>query len=256
MGNLGKVLVLVHGAVSIGLLAWAFGVYTQRIAWTTASDKKDTPGIFEKQAARVKELGTTADRAYTRWSGNLARIKNLEGERYPRRTFYSIQLYMVEYGTAWDAQKMAVVNVPRPVQQLQTARNGYLDITNPFNRPPVEVRPGVPLDSVAGYTTKSKQFVADILASQKLNADAITARAALTNEIVGVTNPKLVKGLRLLISEQKIIEEQATIEETYSGDFVTNREADFGLLKKRRDAMTARIAELDKVKDGKAAVGE
>ena len=33
MGNLGRVLVLLHGALSIGVLAWAIGVYSQRINW-------------------------------------------------------------------------------------------------------------------------------------------------------------------------------------------------------------------------------
>ena len=59
----------------------------------------------------------------------------------------------------------------------------------------------------------------------------------------------LVKGLRTLINEQKNIMDQAEAEDRYVAVFVTNREAEFGLFKKRRDAMQARAAELNRFMD-------
>ena len=50
--------------------------------------------------------------------------------------------------------------------------------------------------------------------------------------------------MRQLINEQKNIEDQAKAEDVYVNDAVTNREAEFGLLKKRRDALVARKNEL------------
>jgi len=77
------------------------------------------------------------------------------------------------------------------------------------------------------------------------NAQSITDRDKLNREIIGTKDP-FVKGLRQLINEQKAIEDQAYNEDTYITDAVTNREAEFGLLKKRRDALVAREAELKK----------
>ena len=59
-----------------------------------------------------------------------------------------------------------------------------------------------------------------------------------------MTQPILVKGLRTLINEQKLMSDQAEAEDRYASVFVTNREAEFGLFKKRRDAMLGRVEEL------------
>ena len=79
-----------------------------------------------------------------------------------------------------------------------------------------------------------------MVARQQLQTD----RDKLNRESVGVKDP-LAKGLRQLINEQKEIEDQAIAEDAYIINSVTNREAEFGLLKKRRDALVQRKAELD-----------
>jgi hypothetical protein len=98
--------------------------------------------------------------------------------------------------------------------------------------------------SVAEYDTRMAKLVEDIKASQKKSELAIVERDKLNREIVGVTQPTLVKGLRTLINEQKLIFDQAELEDRYASVFVTNREAEFGLFKKRRDAMLSRVEEL------------
>jgi hypothetical protein len=86
--------------------------------------------------------------------------------------------------------------------------------------------------------------VEDIQASQVKSAKAIAERDKLNDDIVGHTQPTLKKGLRTLLLEQVTFKERAEREETYVTGFVTNREAEFGLLKKRRDAMLDRMEEL------------
>ena len=246
MAMLGKIMVVVFTALSLAVLTWAFGVYTQRIEFTAPAGK-ETPGIFKAQQAKATELSTNADRAYTRWSANLATVNTLEGERYPRRSFYSNQLELAKTGFWINPQNGQRLQQPNDkVQILVLAPNGFLDIRQHVGRPPILNRDGgQPLKSIADYDKDVTDYVAKINADRILNIKAIDERKKLNDEIVGLPEMK-IKGLRQLISEQKTIVEQADLEDVFAADVVTNREAEFGLLKKRRDAMTARMDELDR----------
>ncbi|MSR54212.1 MAG: hypothetical protein EXS09_13105 [Gemmataceae bacterium] len=243
MGFIGKFMVLLHGALAIAVLTWAAGVYTQRIHWNAPPPKEGKEaalGIFDKQKAAADQFNTMTDKAYTRWSGNLNQVALLEAERYPRRAYYQGQLELVESGSL-TAGGMAVAE---PVQELENAPNGYLDIRRPTGRKAFEVRPGVAADSINGYVAKRVKLVEDIKASQDRNELAIKDREKLNREIVGVTLPAVVKGLRTLLLEQKTIYDRANGEDMYVVNFVTNQESEFGLLRKRRDAMNGRSTEL------------
>src|SRR5262245_21125357 len=250
MGTLGRVLIILHGAASIAVLAWALGVSTQKLKWQSVN--KDDPGRFDRQKDKPDEYSRAADRALNRWSSNYATVQQLEGERFPRRAFFEGQKFLVVNG------HLGKDPVPNPVQQLQNAPNGFLDIRQPVGRPPVEVRPGVAARSISQYQKDMAKMVQDIRASEVQNEKAIADRDAFNKEIAGETEPMRKKGLRQFINEQQTIEERANVEATYVTGFATNREAEFGLLKKRRDAMTARMEELkdkktmEELKDKKA----
>jgi hypothetical protein len=264
MSTLGKVLVLVHGALALTVLAWAVGVFTNRIDWNTppaAGGKETTPGLYARQEAKAKEYTAAVDRSYTRWTTNLNQVAVLEAERYPRRTYYGIVLYAMQTGTRPDG-KGGQVPVNPPVQDIypyapngyldvpRDPRTGILDVTRAFARKAYDVRPGIPAKAVVQYDTDMKKQVEDIHASQQQSAQLIAEREKLNKEIVGVTQPMRIKGLRTLITEQKTIQDNGDTEDRYAAVFVTNREAEFGLFKKRRDAMLARVAELNRFLDG------
>ncbi|HVK11182.1 MAG TPA: hypothetical protein VM597_20605 [Gemmataceae bacterium] len=245
---LGKIMVVVFTALSLAVFTWAFGVYTQRIEFSAPAGK-DTPGIFKTQQAKAAELSANADRAFTRWSGNLATITNVEGQRYPRRSYYAALLQLGEYGLIWNAQARQWAPAPAGVpmfQVLAITKDGYIDVSPGPRQPVLSREGGAPLRSLANYAQDAVKLAQDIRTSREANVKWIDERKKLNDEIVGVTEPQLVKGLRRLISEQKTIDEQANMEDVYAADVVTNREAEFGLLKKRRDAMTARMEELDR----------
>ncbi len=256
MAFIGKLLVVVHSALSLGVLAWALAVYTQRIDWNTPKEapKDGQTGLFDKQKALATQYNGAVDKAYTRWSGNLFQVQVLEAERYPRREFYKNELDMIRTGRTTANGKS--VQSTNPVRELVYAPNGFLDVRT-ANRPPVMVRPGIKADSIAGYNTKMVKLVEDIQASQIKNAKAIIERDKLNDDIIGHTQPMLKKGLRTLLLEQITFKERAQREDGYVIDFITNREADFGLLKKRRDAMLSRIDELNdwKKKERKTGTG-
>ena len=238
MSTLGKILVIVHAALALAVLTWALGVYTHRIQWNNPPAGANAPdGIFAKQKARADEFNVGVDRSYTRWSGNLAQVQALDLERYPRRTFYSTQIRLAETGVLNDKA------VPNPVQELVNAPHGFLNL-QPTGRKPFEVRPGVPALAAVQYQQLMNRLVEDVKASQNRNAEAIAEREKLNREIIGVSEPMVVKGIRRRLDEQILIDDQAKAEDQYVATFVTNREAEFGLLKKRRDALTARMGEL------------
>jgi len=243
--SLGKVLVIVHAAMSIGVLAWAIGVFTHRVHWNKPPEgATEKEGIYAKQQAKATEYSDAAKRAYTRWSGNLFQVQGLEAERYPRRSYYTTKLEMVKSGTVRDAMGGSR-KVQDPVRHLVIAPNGFLDVRDAMAGAPVEVRSGVNAKCIDDYDKDVAKVIEDTKASQVTNAQAITDRDKLNREIIGIKDP-FVKGLRQLINEQKAIEDQAYNEDAYITDAVTNREAEFGLLKKRRDALVGRKGELER----------
>ena len=266
MSTIGKVLVLLHGALAITVLAWAIGVATNRIDWNTppAADKPGGPGLYDRQKALAAEYNAAVDRSHARWTGNLNQVLVLEAERYPRRAYYQLHLYVMQTGVRPDG-KGGFVPVPNPVQDVLNPLapngfidvprlpNGQLDMTRALARKPYEVRPGVLAKAAAQYDREMAKFVEDMKGLQVTSANAIVEREKLNREIVGVTQPMRVKGLRTLITEQNVIRDQAEAEDRYVAVFVTNREAEFGLFKKRRDAMQARVAELNRYYDEQRA---
>jgi len=259
--TIGKVLVLLHGALAITVLAWAVGVVTNRIDWNNppAGDKPRAPGLYARQKTQADEYNVAVDRSHARWTGNLNQVLVLEAERYPRRAYYQLHLYVMQTG------ELNGKPVPNPVQDVLNplGGNGFIDVPRLPNgqldpnrmlaRKPYEVRPGIPAKAVAQYDKEMAKFVEDMKGLQVTSANAIVEREKLNREIVGVTQPTLVKGLRTLINEQKNIMDQAEAEDRYVAVFVTNREAEFGLFKKRRDAMQGRVAELNKFMDEQKA---
>lgn len=242
MAFLGKLLVMLHAVLSIGMLTWAVGVYTQRIKWKSA-DKED-PGVFDRQQVKQDALKDAMNRAYFRWTGNYGSVVIFENERSPRRDYYAARLKEVESGTA---DPSVIVLATDPATGFLNVRGGQ--------RVPVKSPGGTNLKSIAGYEIDIKKTYEDITASQKENTAALAARALINNEITGVTKPKVSKGLRQQINEQKLIEDEANLEIIYIEGFTTIREAEFGLLKKRKDALDVRTAELKKFLDGKGLTG-
>jgi hypothetical protein len=236
MGKLGKVLVLVHGAVSIALLAWAIGIYTQRVKWTS-TDKSD-PGVFDQHTVRAAELQSGVEKSYTRWSGNLFTVLNLDNERFNRRGFYPGQLNMLVTG------QFGGMDVPNPVQELVNGPNGYLDIRQPTGRPAMQSS-GQNLRNITQYYTLMQQQYVAFDMSQKKSRQYQADREELNKKIVGTEGPPPTKGLRLLLTEQRTMEDAAVAQERYDTTYLVNLEAEFGLLKKRRDALTVRMKELD-----------
>lgn len=253
MGFLGKLLVMLHSVLSLGMLTWAIGVYTQRINWKSP-DQKD-PGVFDRQKVKVDDLMIGMDRAYYRWTSSIQNVRAIEeSQRYPRREFYVANLNLVLSGRATENPMDPLVASPVNTLAIDP-RTGFLDV-NPARPTPLKDPSGMGnLKSIAGYELDIAATFEEIRVSQIANKKALDDREVVNNEITGVTKPKLIKGLRQMINEQKEIEDEANLESTYVEGISTIRDAEFGLLKKRKDALVFRLDELKKYLDGKAKSG-
>ncbi|WP_020470498.1 hypothetical protein [Zavarzinella formosa] len=245
MGMFGKILVMFHTVLSLGMLTWAVGVYTQRINWNSPS--KDAPGVFDRQKAKTEDLKDAMNRSYYRWTANYGNVLQFEVERFPRRVFYTSQMNLLQYGSTVKGGKSDEPAVPAVQELVLDPRTGFLDVTKVTGRKPIPAPNGGNVRSIVGYEAAMNQAYKDIAASQAKNTKLLADRDLVNNEITGVTKPMLVKGLRQQINEQKLIEDEAVSEVAYVKGFTTIREAEFGLLKKRRDALSNRENELKQI---------
>lgn len=248
MEKIGRGLLLLHAMISIGMLAWSLGIYTNRIKFKTGST--EAPGVIDASEIRLEDMKIAANRSYTRWTTNVLTVANLEQERFARRIFYVGQLNLVKTGSLAPGQPA----LPTPVQQLVVnPRNGYLDISNPTGRPAIDVRttPRVTAKSLVAYDKELVVLADSIVKAQAESARLLGERKKLNDEISGPTEPPIFKGLRQLVAEQQDIIENAGKELDYVTNNVTNREAEFGLLKKRRNALLNRKMELETATLGK-----
>jgi hypothetical protein len=255
MGFIGKLLVVLHGALSLAVLGWATGVFTHHIDWNTPPTETGRgAGLFERQAKQVEEYNLAVDRAHPRWQSNVSQVVVLEGERYPRRAYYATMIRMATTGKIPKNNMPGEDVVPNPVKNLYPldATTGYLNTQTPTARPAFNVRDAkmgaaaVAALSVEEYQRLSNKLAEDVQASQKLNEAALVERDKLNKEINGVTDPMLIKGLRTQLAEQLQIKDRAETEDRYVIGFVTNNESNFDLVRKRRDALNVRIEELKK----------
>jgi hypothetical protein len=241
MQRLGKLLVILNAALAIMFLMWAVAVYFEKVNWftdTKAPAGAQTVGIVDKAQARIKDLNEGSKGAAKRWAGQYAQVAFWEQDRPRRRDFYRGALYMVETGKdpGWNLQQ----GLP-PVQQLGTDANGV--VIPQLTGKPIEGRPGVALDSIAGYDRRIADAAADIKKRQEAIVMLIEEHRKLSEEIIGTPEQK---GLRTLIAEQEVIGKNALSELDYLAPFFTNRFSEHAITLRRVEAMEARKAELQK----------
>ena len=89
----GKVLVLVNLGLSVAMAAWAIGVYTQRIDWSTNKGTADkAPGELVKRQERLRQLTDTHGFATLRWRDAVAGVSAVEKKRWQDQLWYAAEL--------------------------------------------------------------------------------------------------------------------------------------------------------------------
>src|SRR6516162_2924960 len=95
--GLGKLLVLLNVALSLGLAALAFGIYSNRIDWpgTTPPSGGEKAEFAERKAA-LEEAQKAARIALGRWEEAGAKLAHLEARRPKEQEFYVQSLQNLE----------------------------------------------------------------------------------------------------------------------------------------------------------------
>jgi len=95
----GKVLVMLNLGLSVAMAAWAMGVYTQRIDWSTTKGSADkSPGELVKRQDRLRELADTHGFATLRWRDAVTRITAAEKRRADAQLWYAAELKKLDVG--------------------------------------------------------------------------------------------------------------------------------------------------------------
>ncbi len=243
MSFLAKSLILLHGLVALVAFTFTVTLYINRPNWKTVEN--GPKGRIDAATEKIRAEEPFARAAFTTVTGKHLTVLQLEQERYPRREFYDSQLSLVEEGTL---QKGTPRIKGAVVQELEVdAQTDFLNISRKIGRKPIQFRTGEDAKSLAEYSELIDSTIKQIASVQESIRLVNEERAKVNQEIVGTVDP-FTKGLRTRLREQELIAEQAVAEATYLDTFVTNSEADSGLIRKRYNALIQRLQELDKLR--------
>jgi hypothetical protein len=244
MNFLGKLLVLLFGTGSIFCLITAMAIYTQKMDFVTPQGQTPakTKSRVDESIGRTKELLKANNRAYTRWLGEYEEVVKLEADLVQRREFYRGQLELIATGKYESiARDDAIQDLPE-----HDPADGMLKIDKPTGRPPIKVKVTMAPENAKPrpyYVDRIKKSYEDFETVQDLDKKTCEKITKATDAINGTA---LVKGLRTRIDEQSLIAVNADAETVYLEDFITNRRADAQLFVKRRNALNASIARLQR----------
>lgn len=249
MTFIGKLMVVLLTVLSLTMVTWAAGIYTQRLDWYP--DKTLGPDQAKGRIAKLQDdiqvLLATKQQAEKLWTDNYVRMRTLEADRIARQQWYAGQLELLRTG------KLNGQDVAPAVQQLAPdAIDPTQPLPSPTNRQPELGADGQPLKAIEVYDRLIAAHLRTLSNDdpqmpglQQQIAAVIAEEEVLTNEITGTTvDGQLIKGLRMKIDEQREIALDSQAEREYIVPFLTNRRADLEMVLRRQTSLQARVDEV------------
>jgi hypothetical protein len=237
MTFMGKILVLVNLALSLGFAFWAFAIYSNRIDWTTTKSA-DRTGEFAKRDAELQALRAALGRGEANME-EAARNVALAEDRVPKyQAWYKEQLEKLRTGK-------------NPVQAL-VVKGGKLQLDPDPGAPPPY---GLP--QLGPVLSASKQPVAGLASIEVLNQEYAAKHQTfvdVTHELDKVLDGERQlteqigngrdKGLRAQLAVVEHAGTNAIAEQEFIRPLLYNREVEGQLLVKRGNALESRLKEL------------
>lgn len=121
MTKLGKYLIFINVALSIGMAAFALGLYSNRIEWGGAKPS-DSDSEIGRLTTDIKNRQDVLVKAVTRVKRDRADLARLEAFQVQARDFYAKQLRELETGRGGQPVNVLVYN---DKGALQTDANGF-----------------------------------------------------------------------------------------------------------------------------------
>jgi hypothetical protein len=238
MERMGRLLVLFIFAASVGFLALAVAVYTNRLEWVTRTPgegREKITGQVEKLNNKLKEYAEARDRADDRWAAGERALRAAERERPVAKAWYLVQLKNLR-GDEGDGVIRPLPIDPQTGQVSRTIQGDPLSYSG---------APAVPL---AAYRTAIATRLAEMKKEQETLQGLSDEKKALTIQING-PEEELKRGgggLRRQVAIQVEAAKRAREEQEHLKPALANRYAEAVLLLKRQAALEARIEELEK----------
>jgi hypothetical protein len=228
----GKILVFANLMLSLGMAAWAMGLYTQRVNWTNKSTPEAGKAELKKREDDIKDLSSELAVAERRHAEAKGRLTELHAQRTRNNENYRrfVDHILVGATDQNPAQVPVLVNG-------QTVPYGPQDPAFP-KMEPAKDRTGAPLRSYFAY-------VGDLIKTQQL-IDAQSANLAKANKdaedrtkiIAGTEEMKVLKpGLRQLLENEQAKIARIEAEEERLKPLLVNSYVEIQLLMKRYEQL-------------------
>ncbi|MBL8866715.1 MAG: hypothetical protein JNK93_14240 [Planctomycetia bacterium] len=238
--KIAKVLVFANVFVSIGLLAWAVSIYTNRLSYFDTTGENATKGQFSQYTDEIKRLSDGVQLAQTSYVRAMDGLISLEQERAFRAAILKILMDEVAKPGNPNAEFRVA---PR---HTEPELKGLIDVfkyspNNPF--PPATNLRGQPLKGFG----RLQQEMTNLLKDEKDKTDQIRKLREDTNKLsIEIFDDATKTGVQSEVFKMKVIFQNLGDEEVYLADAQVNWEEQLRTLKIRKDQLARRLAEFAK----------
>ncbi len=238
--KIAKVLVFANVFVSIGLLAWAVSIYTNRLSYFDTTGENATKGQFSQYTDEIKRLSDGVQLAQTSYVRAMDGLISLEQERAFRAAILKILMDEVAKPGNPNAEFRVA---PR---HTEPELKGLIDVfkyspNNPF--PPATNLRGQPLKGFG----RLQQEMTNLLKDEKDKTDQIRKLREDTNKLsIEIFDDATKTGVQSEVFKMKVIFQNLGDEEAYLADAQVNWEEQLRTLKIRKEQLARRLAEFAK----------
>jgi hypothetical protein len=238
MTSLGKTLVLLNVALSLGMAASGLILYSNRVDWSNTKD-----GEIATRVAKLKELGDPQSGALTpaaaSWNESRAILAADDARRARNLAWYAKEINFNQLtATKVNPAHALKIDKGQPIP-------GKPGSNDPFATEPGIDQYGQPLQSLAAYLAAEDSLNQQIDATQKNIEKVIQEDIRLTNQIAG--DNAMVKGLHQRIEDERAKTSAAITEALFVRPLLINAVVESDIVLRRQRALASRIKELQKV---------
>ena len=241
MTRFGKLLVFIQLIMSLFFLAWAVGVYTQRIDWHQAYNPfnrqpiPDRPGRYSENKDQIAKLAEARDASEARWSNAYTSLDHVDKQRHGYIDWYKEQVKIASTGKD-NANKQ----VDGPVRTLVRTKDELLE-KDPARREPYKNRDLV-VKSANEYEEEYSKLYDMIDKELKLALELAHKLELLSAEIAGI--PEKTRGIRGDLQAQLSYLKLFIDEMDYLKPLLKSRIVETQVLERRLQLLEARRKEL------------
>lgn len=236
-----KVLVFANVFISVGLLAWAVSIYTNRLSYFDGTDGgSPVKGQFSNYNDEIKRLSDGAQLAQASYVSAMDRLIGMEQERAFRLSI--LKMLMDEVAKPGNPNAEFRV-APRHDDSLL---KGLIDVykyspNNPF--PPATNLRGQPLKGFG----RLQQEMTNLLKDEKDKSEQIRKLREDTNKLsIEIYDDATKTGVQSEVFKMKVIDQNLGDEEQFLADAQVNWEEQLRTLRIRKEQLQKRLAEFTK----------